>query len=89
MYATYFNFILPSLRPYIYCARVECPTGPTLVTALPIGKAARQAPERCRKERVEEYTSAFARNLTAIFRNLASQNDLVVPAVTMVVKFTK
>lgn len=58
MYATYFNFLLPSLRPYIWYARVECPTGPTLVTALPIGTAARQAPERCWEERVEEYTSA-------------------------------
>ena len=68
MYATYFNFMLPSLRPYIYCARVECPTGPTPVTALPIGKATRQAPERCWEERVEEYTgtSACARNLASI-----------------------
>lgn len=89
MYATYFNFIIPSLRPYIYCARVECPTGLTLVTALPIGRAARKAPERCWKEMVEEYTSACAWNLTSVFRNLASKNDLVVPAVTRLVKFTK
>jgi len=89
MYAVYFNALLPSLHPDKYYARFECPTCPTLVTALPIGKAARQAPELCWEERVEECSSSCARNLTSIFRNLASQNDLVVPAVTRVVKFMK